>query len=135
MDWCVGQSDRGAGAHRRPASGSLDTGLAKVSQNPVNLRGSLKQLPQEGSGESTQAGSTSAADEFGTPLAGTVGAQPECTSHVGGARTGLARGQPGQLVYGSRAARGACPGRLRRGLGGSVQPGRPGGGGTSGRWA
>jgi hypothetical protein len=55
-------------------SGPLDTGLSRVMQNPVNLRGSLKELPHEGSGESTQEESTSAADEFGTPLAGTVGA-------------------------------------------------------------
>src|SRR5260370_13940734 len=35
------------GLRRSFATGSLDTGLAKVSHNPVNLRGSLKELRSE----------------------------------------------------------------------------------------
>src|SRR6195256_3133026 len=93
-DRAAGRADRlGRVACRRSRprpSGSLDTGLAKGMHNPVNLRGSLKELPQEGRCESTQEASTSAADEFGTPLAGTVGAEPECASSVGGASTRLA---------------------------------------------
>src|ERR1700674_5609673 len=92
-------------------SGSLDTGLAKVSHNPVNLRGSLKELPQEGSCESNQEGSASLANHVGTPLTGATGAQPECTSIVGGASTRFARGQRRQFVYRSSPTRGACPGR------------------------
>src|SRR5262249_51024798 len=91
--------------------------------------------PQEGSRESNQEGSASAADEFGTPIAGTVGAQPECTSIVGDASTRFARGQRGQLVHRRGQARWACPRRFGRRMGGALQRGRSGSGGAAGRRA
>ena len=44
-------------------NGSRDTGLANGMQNPVNLRGSLNEPPEEGSSESNQKQSPSAADD------------------------------------------------------------------------
>jgi hypothetical protein len=117
------------------SSGSLGTGFAKVGQNPVNLRGSLKALPQEGRCEPNEKGSASSADGVGTPIAGTVGAQPERTSVVGHASACAAGGQRRQLVYGCRPPRRARARRFSRHLGSTVQPGWPGSGGTPGRWA
>src|SRR5438874_11996708 len=45
------------------SSGSLDTGVAMVIDNPVNLRGSLDALPQEGSCEWTPERSASSVDQ------------------------------------------------------------------------
>src|SRR6266699_1543876 len=96
------------------ASGSLVSGVAKVVKNPVNLRGSLKPLPEEGRRDSNEEGSAASVDQLGALRSGTVGAQPERPSRVGCTGTCTARGERWQLVYGSGTPRRACGGRFDR---------------------
>src|SRR5438128_9478438 len=83
------------------ASGSLDTGLAMVIDNPVNLRGSLDALPQEGSRATER--STSSVEQLRAPGAGAVGAQPQCTGVVGGQSACAAGSERRCDIYRSRA--------------------------------
>jgi len=101
----------GSGLPRSP-SGSLTTVLAKVTDNPVNLRGSPKPLPQEGRCELNQERSASSIDQFGAKRSGAVSAQPECTSGISCASASVPRGQRRQLVHRSSATRRACRGRF-----------------------
>ena len=70
-----------------------------VTDNPVNLRGSVKQLPQEGRCEFSQERSASAIDEFRAQRAGAAGAQPECASSICCTSAGNTRRRRWQLVY------------------------------------
>ena len=77
--------------------------------NPVNLRGSLDALPQEGSHAPER--STSSAEQLRAPCAGAVSAQPQRTGLVGGARTRFARGQRRLHIHRSRTVGRAIGGR------------------------
>src|SRR5438445_1708447 len=96
------------------ASGSLDTGLAMRIKNPVNLRGSLNALPEEGSCEWTPERSASCVDQLRAAGSGAVGAQPERTGLVGGKSACPTRGERGILIYGSRAVGWTGRGRFDR---------------------
>jgi hypothetical protein len=79
-------------------------------KNPVNLRGSLKQLSQEGRRQSNEEGSASCIHEVGAWRSGAVGAQPECTSRVGCSIACTACGERWPFVYRSGPTRRACGG-------------------------
>src|SRR5262249_52977051 len=113
-------------------SGSLDTGLAIVMDNPVNLRGSLEALPEEGSRAPER--SPSSVDQIRASRARAVGAQPQRTGSIRGAGAWVARGERRMFIHRSRTGGRAIGGRFDCQVGRSVQPGRPGSGGTAGRW-
>src|SRR2546428_7627488 len=116
-------------------SGSLDTEVAMVIDNPVNLRGSLNALPEEGSCEWTPERSASCVDQLRAAGFGAVGAQPERTGLVGGKSACPARGERGLLVYRSRTVGRAGRRRFDCTMGGPLQPGRAGSGGTAAWWS
>src|SRR2546428_231267 len=103
--------------------------------NPVNLRGSLDALPQEGSCEWTPERSASSVDRFRAPLSGAVGAQPQRTGVVGGKSACPARGERGLLIYRGGTTGWSGRGGLDCAMGGPLQPGRAGSGGTPAWWS
>jgi len=105
-------------------SGSLESGVAIEINDPVNLRGSLKQLPQEGRCESTQEGSASSVYRLRTTRSGAVGAQQQRAGLVGCTSAYAARSEPGLLMYPSCTAGRADCRRFDRAMGDAVQPGR-----------
>src|SRR5262245_13608075 len=97
------------------ASGALDTGLAIGLENPVNLRGSLDQLPEEGSRAPER--STTSANRIGASRAGAVDAQPERTCLIGGQGACAARRERRLVVYRRRALGGTDGRRFDRQVG------------------
>src|SRR5438128_7495165 len=101
-------------------------------KNPVNLRGSLNALPEEGSCEWTPERSASCVDQLRAAGSGAVGAQPERTGLVGGKSACAARGERRLLIYRSGTIGRTGRGRFDRAVGRVLQPGRTGGRGTAG---
>src|SRR6266496_450476 len=87
-----------------------------VIDNPVNLRGSLDALPEEGSCAPER--SASSVEQFGAPCARAIGAQPQRASLIGSQSACTAGGE-----------------RFDRAMGDAFQPGRIGSGGTAAWWS
>src|SRR6266542_2844440 len=116
-----------------PFGGNPGEKIALVIDNPVNLRGSLDALPEEGSCAPER--SASSVEQFGAPCARAIGAQPQRASLIGSQSACTARGEPRCLIYRSRTAGRAGGGRFDRAMGDAFQPGRIGSGGTAAWWS
>src|SRR5713101_8237696 len=100
-----------------------------VIDNPVNLRGSLDALPEEGSCAPEK--SASSVVHVRASRARAVGAQPQRTGLIGGKSACIAGGQRRLFIYRSRAVGRTSGGRFDRAMGRTLQPGRTGGRGTA----